>query len=85
VIASEYTTNKTKVEFNLLEPNTFYLRVIYDDNKNKKVDTGNYLEKLQTRRGIHFPKPSGDVRPNWDDFEFFDLSAPYIPPEPKQK
>jgi hypothetical protein len=23
---------------------------------------------------IHFPKPSGDVRPNWDDVEFFDLS-----------
>jgi hypothetical protein len=45
-------TKQTKVEFNLLEPNTFYLRVIYDDN-NKKVDTSNYLEKLQPEV-IHF-------------------------------
>tara|TARA_R110002126_G_scaffold145044_4_gene291062 strand:- start:204 stop:1844 length:1641 start_codon:yes stop_codon:yes gene_type:complete len=84
VIASEYTDNKTKVEFNLLEPNTFYLRVIYDDNKNKKWDTGNYLEKIQPEEVIHFSKTIRDVRANWDDIEFFDLSAPYTP-EPKKK
>lgn len=84
VIASEYTDSKTKVEFNLLEPNTFNLRVIYDDNKNKKWDTGNYLEKIQPEEVIHFSKTIRDVRANWDDVEFFDLSIPYTP-EPKKK
>ena len=84
VIASEYTDSKTKVEFNLLEPNTFNLRVIYDDNKNKKWDTGNYLEKLHPEEVIYFSKTIRDVRANWDDVEFFDLSIPYTP-EVKKK
>jgi uncharacterized protein (DUF2141 family) len=84
VIASEHTDSKTKIEFNLLEPNTFNLRVIYDDNKNKKWDTGNYLEKIQPEEVIYFSKTIRDVRANWDDIEFFDLSIPYTP-EPKMK
>ena len=85
VIASEYTDSKTKVEFNLLEPNTFNLRVIYDDNKNKKWDTGNYLEKLHPEEVIYFSKTIRDVRANWDDVEFFDLSIPYTPEVQKKE
>jgi uncharacterized protein (DUF2141 family) len=84
LIATEYTDSKTKIEFNLLEPNTFNLRVIYDDNKNKKWDTGNYIAKTQPEEVIYFSKTIRDVRANWDDIEFFDLSIPYTP-EPKKK
>jgi len=84
LIASEYTDSKTKIEFNLLEPNTFNLRVVYDDNKNKKWDSGNYLEKIQPEEVLYYSKTIRDVRPNWDDVEFFDLSIPYTP-EPKKQ
>ena len=55
-----------------------------DDNKNKKWDTGNYLEKLHPEEVIYFSKTIRDVRANWDDVEFFDLSIPYTP-EVKKK
>ncbi|WP_366525150.1 Ig-like domain-containing protein [Flavobacterium sp.] len=84
LIASEYSNSETKIEFNLLQPNTFNLLFIYDDNKNKKWDAGNYIEKIQPEEVIYFSKTIRDVRANWDDIEFFDLSIPYTP-EPKKK
>jgi uncharacterized protein (DUF2141 family) len=78
-----YTESKTEIEFNLLEPYLYTLRAIYDDNKNKEWDTGNYLEKKQAEEVIYFSKEV-DVRTNWDVSQTFDLSIPYTP-EPKKK
>lgn len=83
ISASEYTDGKTEIEFNLLEPNAYTLRAIYDDNKNKEWDTGSYLEKKQAEEVVYFSKPV-DVRTNWDVNQTFDLSIPYTP-EPKKK
>ncbi len=83
VLASEYSESSSKVEFNLVEPTLFWLRVIYDDNKNKEWDTGNYLEKRQAEEVVYFSK-AVDVRANWDVEQVFDLSIPYTP-EPKKK
>jgi uncharacterized protein (DUF2141 family) len=83
VVASEYTEAKTEIEFNLLEPNLYTLRAIYDDNKNKEWDTGSYLEKRQAEEVVYFSK-GVDVRINWDVNQSFDLSIPYTP-EPKNK
>jgi len=77
------TENSSKVAFNLIEPALFWLRIIYDDNKNKKWDSGNYLEKRQAEEVIYFSK-AVDVRANWDVEQAFDLSLPYVP-EPKKK
>lgn len=84
VVATEYCESKTKVEFNLLDPNVYSLRMIYDDNKNKEWDTGNYLEKRQPEEVIYFSKEIKDVRANWDSNHVFDVSLPYVP-EPKKK
>lgn len=73
VVASEYSESNTIVDFNLLEPALFTLRLIYDDNKNKIWDSGNYLEKRQAEEVIYFPKDI-DVRANWDVEQPFDLS-----------
>jgi hypothetical protein len=68
----------------LVEPALFWLRVIYDDNKNKEWDPGNYLEKRQAEEVIYFSKEI-PVRANWDVLDHvFDLSIPYSP-EPKKK
>ncbi|SHF78492.1 Ig-like domain-containing protein [Flavobacterium fluvii] len=83
VLATEYSESSSKVEFNLIEPSLFWLRLIYDDNKNKEWDPGNYLEKRQAEEVIYFSK-SIDVRANWDVDQTFDVSIPYTP-EPKKK
>ena len=83
VLATEYTEKNTTVEFNLIEPALYTLRAIYDTNKNKEWDSGNYLEKRQAEEVIYFSKEI-DVRANWDVNQVFDLSIPYTP-EPKKK
>ena len=71
-MASEYSESKTTIDFNLLEPDLFTLRIIYDENKNKVWDSGNYLEKRQAEEVIYFPKEI-DVRANWDVEQTFIL------------
>ena len=83
VLASEFTEEKTTINFNLIDPALYSLRAIYDANKNKEWDSGNYLEKLQAEEVIYFSKEI-DVRANWDVNQIFDLSIPYLP-EPKKK
>ncbi len=83
VMASEYSESKTSIDFNLVEPTLFNLRVIYDDNKNRVWDTGNYLKKRQAEEVVYFSKEI-DVRANWDVEQVFDVSLPYIP-QPKKK
>jgi len=81
-LATEYSEGKTKIEFNLVSPSQFWLRALYDDNKNRKYDTGSYLEKRQAEEVIYYSKAI-DVRANWDVEQVFDLSIPYTP-EPKK-
>ena len=83
VVATEYTETNTKVEFNLVEPALYLLRAIYDNNKNKEWDSGNYLEKRQAEEVVYLSKEI-DIRANWDVEQVFDLSIPYTP-EPKKK
>ena len=82
ILATQYSEKNTSVEFLLLEPQKYSMRVIYDTNKNKIRDTGNYLEKLQPEEVIHFPTEI-DVRANWDVDQAFDLAL--IPVEPQKK
>ncbi len=65
VLAEGFSDGEPSLNFELLEPNLFTLRLIYDDNKNRIWDTGNYLEKRQAEEIIYFPKEI-DVRANWD-------------------
>ncbi len=53
------------VEFPFLEPGKYKLKVLYDDNRNGKWDTGRYFEKLQPER-VKYYSGSIDVRANWD-------------------
>ncbi|MDX6191465.1 Ig-like domain-containing protein [Flavobacterium sp. Fl-318] len=78
IIATEYSESKTNFEFNHIEPDSFSIRVIYDDNKNKIYDTGNYLEK-QYPEEINYLQEAFDVRSNWDWSQDFDLSIQYNP------
>ena len=83
IVATELSDSNTKIELNLIEPSLYSIRAIYDNNKNKEWDTGNYLEKVEPEEVIYFSKEI-DVRANWDVEQVFDLSIPYTP-EPKKK
>ena len=84
ILAAQYSEKQTSVEFLLIEPQKYSMRVIYDTNKNKLRDTGNYLEKLQPEEVIHFPTEI-DVRANWDVDQAFDLTLiPVEPPKEKK-
>lgn len=78
VLATEYSEKNIPIEFNLIEPELYTLRAIYDSNKNKEWDSGNYLEKRQAEEVIYFSKEI-PVRANWDVNQIFDLSIPYTP------
>lgn len=84
VLASEYSEGKTEIEFNLMVPAQFTIRVIYDDNKNKKYDTGSFLQKRYAEEVFYFQREI-DVRTNWDVNETIDLSVPYNPDVEKKE
>ena len=72
VLVSEYAESKPIVRFEGLEPNKYYLRIIYDDNKNREWDPGKFLEKQQPEEVIYYPKEIL-FRANWDDRTTFIL------------
>lgn len=55
LIASEYSGRKWSDWFQFIVTQSFTLRVIYDENKNKVWDTGSYLEKLQPEEVVYYP------------------------------
>lgn len=69
---SAYSIDKSQIDFNLIEPNLYTLRLIYDTNGNKVWDPGNYLDQKQPEDVIYFPKEL-DVRANWDVQQSFIL------------
>ena len=60
-----YSEEETTIDFLNIEPLLYTVRIIYDDNKNKVWDAGNYFEKRQSEEVIYFAKDI-DVRANWD-------------------
>ncbi len=65
LVTSGYSDGEKVLDFNGLQPNTFTVRIIYDDNKNRIWDTGNFIEKRQPEEIIFYP-PDIIVRANWD-------------------
>src|SRR6218665_378217 len=84
VLASAYSEGETKISFNLLVPEEFTIRVIYDDNKNKVYDTGSFLKKTYSEEVFYYQK-GVDVRSNWDVDETIDLSIPFSPEVEKKQ
>lgn len=72
VLASQISTKETSLDFNLIDPLLYTIRLIYDDNANGVWDTGNFIEKRQAEEIIYFSNEI-DVRANWDVDQEFDL------------
>jgi uncharacterized protein (DUF2141 family) len=50
------SSNAETIEFTGLQPSTYYLRVIFDDNGNGKWDTGNLLRRMQPEKVVMVSK-----------------------------
>jgi hypothetical protein len=74
VVEEQYAEEgKTVFNFGLVEPGSYYARLILDANANGKYDTGNYLKQRQPESIIYYPKLL-DLRSGWSLNETFILS-----------
>lgn len=64
VIKTNINVKGTIIHTNL-SPGTYRIRMIYDSNKNRKWDTGNYLENIQPEKIVYYNNPI-KIRANWD-------------------
>ncbi|WP_461761917.1 Ig-like domain-containing domain [Myroides sp. LJL119] len=72
VITSQYSTEQTQFNFDLLTPRDYLVRITYDTNKNGKWDTGDYLRQIQPEKSVFYPEVI-NVRANWDLVQTIDL------------
>ncbi|MEO8774358.1 MAG: Ig-like domain-containing domain [Gelidibacter sp.] len=68
----QYADVPRMFDFRHINPGTYYLRVVFDTNGNRKWDTGNYLRKIQPER-ISYMEKIVDARTGWDLVEEFTL------------
>lgn len=54
IIERRYLNTSETLVFNLLQPNTYTVRAIIDENNNKNWDTGNYLLKKLPEEVIYY-------------------------------
>ncbi|MCF6212447.1 MAG: Ig-like domain-containing protein [Flavobacteriaceae bacterium] len=73
VVQSKYLKKAENINFTILDPTQYLIRVIYDKNKNGKWDTGSFSKRIQPEEVIYFPKEI-EVRANWEITELFDVS-----------
>lgn len=74
VTAQQYLTEKSNVLFQYIKPGNYYVRVIFDENRNRRWDTGSYLDKRQPEEIVYYPAPI-EIRANWDWNETFTLTG----------
>jgi len=74
VVQREIAASESQVfEFNYLDPGNYVARVIFDENGNGKLDTGNFLQKRQPEEISYYPGAI-EIRANWEKEETFILS-----------
>lgn len=70
VLYEQYADKYPVIDFRNIELKQYQLRAVFDVNKNRKFDTGDYLTKRQPER-ISYSKPIDPVRANFDyEIEF---------------
>ena len=65
VLRESYLTEEAAVNFPNLQPGSYTLRLIEDENGNRQWDTGSYLQRRQPENVIYYPQPI-EIRANWE-------------------
>ena len=66
IVQEKITDKNGSVEFPYLKAGDYGIKIIFDNNRNKKWDTGNYLEKIQPEDIIYYDKKI-QIKQNWDN------------------
>ncbi len=69
----QYATKENVIAFTNLQPASYFVRIIFDTNKNKQWDTGSFIERKQPERVSYYPDKI-DIRANWDEDITFTIS-----------
>tara|TARA_R110002051_G_scaffold71624_4_gene129347 strand:+ start:9278 stop:10894 length:1617 start_codon:yes stop_codon:yes gene_type:complete len=67
-----YAEEGNTFTFNHLNPGKYMARVVFDENENRKWDTGNFLKKIQPEKISYYPSLI-ELRANWEKVETFNL------------
>ncbi len=68
-----YSTKPEPVDFRNIESGKYFIRAVFDTNKNGKYDSGKYLERRQPER-ISYMDYTYEARPNFDEEITFTLN-----------
>lgn len=64
VFYEKYVTENKPIDFEHISPKDYYVKVIFDSNKNGKWDPGNFLKRIPPERVAYFPELA-EARANW--------------------
>lgn len=78
VLQRNVITKNTTIEYKNFFNGKYSIRVVYDDNKNGRWDTGNVKKKLYPEN-IWIDPAQITLRPNWDDEEKLDIPREQAP------
>ncbi|MFT5254772.1 MAG: hypothetical protein ACI9RL_000102 [Candidatus Paceibacteria bacterium] len=72
VVKSAYIIENTPVVFEHIKPGNYFIRLIFDENKNKAWDPGHFLKKIAPEKVVYYPTKI-ELRANWSWSETFTL------------
>ena len=83
-IIKELPASRAGTKFEYISPNTYYLRLYIDENKDGKWTTGDWATHRQPEPVYYFPSKL-QLRANWEFEEDFDfLAVPQIDSKPQE-
>ncbi len=74
LIEQRSTSKQEDFEFVDLSPETYLIRIVFDDNNNNKWDTGNFLQKIQPEK-VHYFETELKLKANWTINETIDIES----------
>ncbi len=72
VVKRAYITENVPVIFEHIKPGMYFIRLIFDENKNKIWDPGHFLKKIAPEKVVYYPTKI-ELRANWSWSETFKL------------
>jgi uncharacterized protein (DUF2141 family) len=79
ILSRNSFSKDTTIQFKNYYAGKYYVRIIYDDNRNGKWDTGNVKEKRQPEN-IWIDPQQLTLRPNWEDEEKLNIPQETLEP-----